>query len=351
LKKQNKRGGKMTQQDEEFREIGKRLERDFQAGFKSTKEEKEIADRLQDHIDDTLAEEKAKAGKNGKAEESKKSDDTQAQQLTKISTAAGLFHTPNATGYADISVNGHRETWAIRSKSFRQWLAREFYQRDGGVPNATAMQSALALIEAKAHFDGPERQVFVRVGSHDGRQYLDLADAGWNAIEIDEDGWRLEAEPPLRFRRAAGMLPLPIPERGGQIEKLRPFLNVKADDDFGLAVAWLLAAFRDRGPYPVLALSGVQGAAKSTFTAMLRSLVDPNTAPLRALPRDDRDLFIAATASRTSSSATIWPTVASSPRFRRFRTTGAGKNKNSGPSSTVNGQKSLARFSPPSRLD
>ena len=27
---------------------------------------------------------------------------------------------------------------------------------------------------------------------------------------------------------------------------------------------------------------------------MLRALVDPNVAPLRALPRDDRDLFIAA---------------------------------------------------------
>jgi hypothetical protein len=30
---------------------------------------------------------------------------------------------------------------------------------------------------------------------------------------------------------------------------------------------------------------------------MLRALIDPNTAPLRALPRDDRDLFIAATNS------------------------------------------------------
>jgi hypothetical protein len=45
----------------------------------------------------------------------------------------------------------------------------------------------------------------------------------------------------------------------------------------------------------VLALSGEQGSAKSTFCAILRALVDPNTAPLRALPREDRDLFIAAT--------------------------------------------------------
>src|SRR5262249_24846292 len=34
---------------------------------------------------------------------------------------------------------------------------------------------------------------------------------------------------------------------------------------------------------------------KSTFLAILRALLDPNTAPLRALPREDRELFIAAT--------------------------------------------------------
>jgi hypothetical protein len=43
-----------------------------------------------------------------------------------------------------------------------------------------------------------------------------------------------------------------------------------------------------------LALSGEQGSAKSTFSALLRALIDPNTAPLRALSREDRELFIAA---------------------------------------------------------
>ena len=44
----------------------------------------------------------------------------------------------------------------------------------------------------------------------------------------------------------------------------------------------------------MIVLSGEQGSAKSTFSSILRSLLDPNTAPLRALPREDRDLFIAA---------------------------------------------------------
>jgi hypothetical protein len=60
------------------------------------------------------------------------------------------------------------------------------------------------------------------------------------------------------------------------------------------ALAWVLAVLRNRGPYPALSLAGEQGSAKSTFSAILRALLDPNTAPLRALPREDRDLFIAA---------------------------------------------------------
>src|SRR5262252_5298711 len=126
------------------------------------------------------------------------------------------------------------------------------------------------------------------------RLYLDLGDQSWRAVEIDATGWRIIDSPPVRFRRAAGMQPLPMPMSGGSVEKLRSFLNVKTDADSVLAVSWLLAAFRDRGPYPILALSGEQGSAKSTFTAILRALLDPNTAPLRALSREDRELFIAA---------------------------------------------------------
>jgi hypothetical protein len=87
---------------------------------------------------------------------------------------------------------------------------------------------------------------------------------------------------------------LPVPEKGGSIEILRFFLNVKSDADFVLVVAWALAVLRNRGPYPILVLSGEQGSAKSTFCSILRSLLDPNTAPLRALPREERDLFIGA---------------------------------------------------------
>ena len=222
---------------------------------------------------------------------------THADILIELAQTAELFHAPDGTGLADLNVNGHRETWPIRTKSFRRWLVRRFYEATDGAPSSEALQSALNVIEAKAQFDAPERAVYVRVGSLDGRLYLDLGDKAWQAVEIDATGWHVIDNPPVRFRRAAGMQPLPRPVSGGSVEVLRSFLNVQSDTDFVLVVAWALACLRNRGPYPVIVLSGEQGSAKSTFSRILRTLLDPSTAPLRALPREDRDLFIAASNS------------------------------------------------------
>ncbi len=257
-------------------------------------------------LDEAIAEESGDAGGRGP---------TQADILIGLAQTAELFHTADGAGFADLDINGHRETWPIRAKGFRRWLARRFFEETGGAPSSEALQSALNVIEAKAHFDAPERQVHIRVGGLDGRLYLDLGDETWRAVDIDATGWRVIENPPVRFRRASGMKPMPIPVVGGSIETLRSFLNVQTDADFVLVVAWALACLRNRGPYPVIVLSGEAGSAKSTFSAILRSLLDPNTAPLRALPREDRDLF-----HRRQQRPCFWPSTMCRACRRGFRT-------------------------------
>src|SRR5207253_3622896 len=122
----------------------------------------------------------------------------------------------------------------------------------------------------------------------------DLADEHWRAVDIGPDGWRVIGCPPVRFRRPAGMLPLPLPQQGGSIESLNSFLNLASRDDLILVVAWLLAALRSGGPYPLLAISGEQGSAKTVLSKLLKALIDPNTAPVRPLSREERELMIAA---------------------------------------------------------
>jgi hypothetical protein len=233
-----------------------------------------------------------------RSEEDGPKERPQANVLLDIARDAELFHTDDDIAYADISVEGHRETWPVKSKAFRDWLARGFFALKSSAPSRNAADAAMSIIEARARFDSPQRTVYLRTARIDGKVYLDLCDDKWRAVEIDCNGWRITAAPPVRFRRARGMLPLPIPLPDGDIDMLRPFLNVakkndESDSSFVLTVAWLIGALSGLGPYAILALSGEQGAAKTFFGAVLRELIDPNKVPQRALPRHDHDLYVA----------------------------------------------------------
>jgi hypothetical protein len=131
--------------------------------------------------------------------------------------------------FADLTINGERRTWAIRSNTFRAWLRRSHYEATGTGLDAAALRSTLDLLEARALFDAPERAVHVRIAEHAGHIYLDLADDRWRVVEIGMDGWRVIGSPPVRFRRPAGMLPIPAPERGGWSKRLLPFSTCQAE--------------------------------------------------------------------------------------------------------------------------
>ena len=220
---------------------------------------------------------------------------SQASRLVELAQDITLWHSPEIEGFATVLVGTHRENWLLNSKGFKRWLSRRFYGETGTTPNSQAVQDALGVLGGMATFDGDEHRVVTRIGGQNGNIYLDLANPNWEAVEITPSGWNIMSDPPVKFRRSRGLYPLPHPATGGDINDLRPFVNVATDSDFMLLVACLVAAFRPSGPYPVLALHGEQGTAKSTLCRVLRQLVDPNKADLRSAPKEPRDLMIAAT--------------------------------------------------------
>ena len=221
---------------------------------------------------------------------------SQAERLIGYARSAELFHAPDGEAYATVGLGGHQETCPLKSGRFTRWLTRSFYREAGKAPSAQALTDARATIAAIAAFDGPELPVFVRVAGYGDAVYLDLCDERWQVAEVTATGWRvLSSEAvPVRFVRRDNAAPLPCPVAGGGLDDLKPLLNVRGEEDFRLLVGWLIGALNPEGPYPVLVLQGEQGSAKSTTVRVLRSVTDPAVEPLRAPPRDERDLAIAA---------------------------------------------------------
>jgi hypothetical protein len=226
--------------------------------------------------------------------------------LLSLAERADYCHGADGRPYATVPVGddgSRRETLGIRNESFRDWLRRCYYRATGRAVPAEALQAVLGVLAARACYDGPARDVRVRVAGTvgtvgcaaggSGTIYLALGDDQRRAVEVDARGWRIVSAPPVPFRRPKGQIPLPQPARGGSIGDLRPLLNVR-NEEWPLVVAWLVQALCPQGPYPLLCLHGEQGVAKSTTARVLKGLVDPSVPMLRTLPRDERDLCIGA---------------------------------------------------------
>lgn len=205
---------------------------------------------------------------------------------------AEYWHDAERTAWATLRVDGHAEHWPVRSRAFRLWLGKHYYQQEAKPPNNQAVHDALSVLEGKALYEGPQHETHIRVAHRPGEIWLDLGDDDWRAVRVTAQGWQVApAEAAPRFRRSKSTGPLPVPQAG---RGLRAILSVweLGEGQFALLVAWLLGTL-SAGPYPVLALTGEQGSGKSTLARFLRGLVDPG-GDLVSMPKDSRDLFIAA---------------------------------------------------------
>jgi len=62
-------------------------------------------------------------------------------------------------------------------------------------------------------------------------------------------------------------------------------LNLPDEKAYQLLLTWLSFAIVPDKPYPIIAVSGPAGAAKSSFAEFVRTAIDPNEVPLVGMPR------------------------------------------------------------------
>jgi len=218
---------------------------------------------------------------------------TQSQLLVGLASDWELFHSDDGVAFATFPNKGHHETYKIRSQAIELLLSSRFYEQNNKPPNKQSLSDALRVLEAKAMFDGKEHQVFIRIAELKGNIYLDLCNERWEVVEITSKGWQIISNSPVKLIRNRGMRSIPEPLKGGSIDELQEFLNIK-EEQWKLVVGFLVACLKPKGPYPILCIQGEQGSGKSFFCRLIKNLIDPSCAPLKTLPRDERDLMIAA---------------------------------------------------------
>jgi len=191
-----------------------------------------------------------------------------------------------------VTEDGKRQTMTTSNvvKALSLWHFNQTGQAQA--PTARSREEVRNHLEALAEA-GPKRQTWLRVAERDGALYLDLGDDSWRAVQITRDGWQLIDCPPVYFVRPGAMLPLPVPVHGGNVAELFELVNIPSGPDRALALAWLVSTLRPSRTFPILALHGEQGSAKSTTAEMLATVIDPHRAGVRIRPKDEETVMVA----------------------------------------------------------
>jgi hypothetical protein len=222
-------------------------------------------------------------------------DESVADKLIAVARGQCEFmHDAQRESYAVFEASGARQVYGVMSGGFADYLSHAYYAEYDRAPTETSLKVALATLRGQAQFEGKECEVFTRIAKNENSYWLDLCDDGWHCVQITATGWAVVAGDgaPL-FTRSASMRPLPVPARGGTLDALWALVNIP-EADRPMVLAWMLECLRADTPHVVLELVGEQGSAKSSTQRMLRRLIDPNQADLRAAPKTVEDVWIAA---------------------------------------------------------
>ena len=222
-------------------------------------------------------------------------DETVTDKLITLARSQCEFvHDAQREPYAVFETAEARQVHGVQSSGFSDYLSHSYYTQHDRAPSDQALRTALSTLRGQALFQGATHEVFTRTAKTKAGYWLDLCNDAWECVLITATGWAVVSGPaaPL-FTRSPSMRPLPLPKRGGSLDALWPLINIPEAERL-MVLAWLLECLRPDTPYPVLEKTGEQGCAKSWTQSVLRSLIDPNQANLRAAPKNVEEVWIAA---------------------------------------------------------
>lgn len=225
--------------------------------------------------------------KEDEAKKEKKKGTVALQIVEKIEEESIVFfHDQNKEGFAATNGDG-REILKIRSRAFKQYLARLVYENLKRVVSANTLSDVVQMLEGKAIFDGSQHDLYARIVKQENNVWYDLGDGP--AVYICESGWSISETPPILFRRYPHQRLQIKPQPGGNLKDLINFINLSTENQKLLFLVYTVAAFIPDFPHPILVLYGPQGAGKSTPQRLLKCLIDPSAIKTLSSPDNIRE--------------------------------------------------------------
>ena len=155
-------------------------------------------------------------------------------------------------------------------------VIRACWKLAGTASLASPAKDAATVLSALAA-DAEPVTLSLRVARHGDGLVLDLGQRGNTmCVHVTADGWTSLDQPPegVLFRRSKVTQPLPVPVRGGSLDRLRDILDL-TEEQWNVVKGWLAVSLLPNVPRPMLAFLGVQGSAKTTRAAMVCGVYDP----------------------------------------------------------------------------
>lgn len=227
------------------------------------------------------------------AKDSDKDDkETQAEVLIRLGSGSTYLHDNQDQAYAVVNVDNHPEITKVKSRKFKLWLQKLYYDETKKAPAADAMNQALGVLESRAIFDGEECTLHKRVAEQNGIFYYDLSDKSCRVVQITSKGCVILEEPPTLFLKTKNLKPQLEPCFTGDLTLIKKHFRFKNNDDVLLFMVYLVACLVPDIPHPILVLAGEKGAAKSTSMRMTRAIVDPAVQDLMSMPNSKEDFVL-----------------------------------------------------------
>lgn len=189
------------------------------------------------------------------------------------------FLSRTSEGYLKTMSNGvgPSSILKISASETKHWLADIFYEEEGKAIGNDNINNVLNIMQARARKSGDIQTLHVRVApGPEGEVYYDLANKKHEGVKITGSGWTVELDLPVMFKRYTVMLPQVYPERGGDVNLFKKYLNLKYEDEKDFALICMITDFIPDIPHILVVCYGPPGSAKTTFSWCWRMVIDPS---------------------------------------------------------------------------